>query len=145
MIYIYFDKIDRKIKLQNLLNEFFFQEIRTVKNKIDIHPFDLNFTHVPYRLFSRTFSWHWIVRFHKKKNIYIYFSVSSERSRGWGDREVRWRKRERKRGSRRQLGIFRRWQRLRSHPSLPPPPFDRAISRHCSWFTSPQAILLFGR
>lgn len=86
-------------------------------------PFDLNFTHVPCRLFSRTFSWHWIVRFHKKKNIYIYFSVSSERSRGWGDREVRWRKRERKRGSRRQLGIFRRWQRLRSHPFPPSPSF----------------------
>lgn len=43
MIYIYFDKIDRKIKLQNLLNEFFFQEIRTVKNKIDIHPFRFKF------------------------------------------------------------------------------------------------------
>lgn len=118
MIYIYFDKIDRKIKLQNLLNEFFFQEIRTVKNKIDIHPFRFKFytcsmptllTNILLAL-DRAFP-------QKKKKIYIYFSVSSERSRGWGDREVRWRKRERKRGSRRQSGIFRRWQRLRSHPS----------------------------
>lgn len=34
--------------------------------------------------FSREHSWHWIVRFQKKKNIYIFFfSLSSERSRGY--------------------------------------------------------------
>lgn len=45
-------------------------------------PFDLNFTHVPCRLFSRTFSWHWIVRFHKKKiYIYIFFCIEWAKQR----------------------------------------------------------------
>lgn len=45
-------------------------------------PFDLNFTHVPCRLFSRTFSWHWIVRFHKKKKyIYIFFCIEWAKQR----------------------------------------------------------------
>lgn len=80
--------------------------------------------------FSREHSWHWnwiqCVSTHtQKKKIYFFLGqLSSEGSRGWrhrrGDRGSLEKEGARKRG-RRQLGIFRRWQRLRSHPS--PPPF----------------------
>lgn len=74
MIYIYFDKIDRKIKLQNLLNEFFFQEIRTVKNKIDIHPFRFKFytCSIPTLLTNILLALDRAFPQKKKKYIYIF-------------------------------------------------------------------------
>lgn len=83
--------------------------------------------------FSREHSWHWIVRFQKKKNIYIYFFLyrvsEAEDTRGRGDRGLL-EEEGAKEGQQETVGDIPALAEA-SQPPLPSP-FDRAISRHCS-------------
>lgn len=83
--------------------------------------------------FSREHSWHWIVRFQKKKKyIYIFFLYrvsEAEDTRGRGDRGLLEEERA-KEGQQETVGDIPALAEA-SQPPLPSP-FDRAISRHCS-------------
>lgn len=79
--------------------------------------------------FSREHSWHWIVRFQKKKIYIFFFSLSSERTRGRGDRGLL-EEEGAKEGQQETVGDIPALAEA-SQPPLPSP-FDRAISRHCS-------------